>query len=338
MGQRVLDIDSGVAMIVTDLHGEGKVYRHLRDKFIALQTHRITDRFILCGDLIHGYGSEDADESLDMLLDVMRLQEEMGRERVILLLGNHEMPHIYSITLSKGSIEFTPRFEAALAKLDQLPRAHYRRKDVIHFLMGLPFYVRTKAGVLITHAGATPSVTTAAAAAQVLDFDHEAVLTAARILLRQYDPEQLRSLYARRSAVPYGTLAQYYLAVSGEDDPRYDDLLNTIALDKSAAFELLWDVLFSRNEADDGLTAYCETVTRFLRAISEISPWEQQVIVAGHIGVSDGFGEIGTQQLRLASYAHAQPKHLGRYLLLDCAKPVFSASELLPDVCKVFEA
>ncbi|MGB1288660.1 MAG: metallophosphoesterase, partial [Aggregatilineales bacterium] len=155
---KVHDFDSGIAMVVTDLHGDGAVYEHLRDIFLDLHEKGEADRLIICGDLIHGYGDEADDKSLEMLLDVMRLQSEMGEDTIILLMGNHEMPHIYGITLSKGNLAFTPRFERALTRLDANADNDYNRADVIRFLKSLPFYVRTKAGVLLTHAGASDAI------------------------------------------------------------------------------------------------------------------------------------------------------------------------------------
>jgi hypothetical protein len=192
-------------------------------------------------------------------------------------------------------------------------------------------------GVLLTHAGATPRVTTAEVAAHILDFDHAALLAAAHQKLGQYDKERLRLIYTWRTGASYDAQARHYLAVSGPDDPRYNDLLNAMALDKSADFDLMWEVLFSRNELEDGLASYQATVTHFLQAISAVSPCEQRVLVAGHIGVKNGYAAIGPQQLRLASAAHAQPKSSGRYLLLDCARRVDTAAELIPGLRRVFE-
>ncbi|MBC7812360.1 MAG: hypothetical protein H7175_14485, partial [Burkholderiales bacterium] len=94
-------------------------------------------------------------------------------------------------------------------------------------------------------------------------------------------------------------------------------------------FQLLWDALFTQNEREIGLPAYEYIVRQFLDAMSEIGPHEQRMIVAGHIKVDDGYEEVGKQQLRMASYTHARPRDDGRYLLLDCAKRVDSASDLI---------
>lgn len=83
-----------------------------------------------------------------MILDVMRLREELGN-RLIYLMGNHEFPHRYTITLQKGDDLFTPRFEWAMGQ---------HRPKIMALLDSLPFYVRTKSGVSVCHAGAFPEV------------------------------------------------------------------------------------------------------------------------------------------------------------------------------------
>src|SRR5690606_13378000 len=130
------------------------------------------DRLIICGDLIHGEGAEEVDHSLDMLMDVMNLQADLGAERVTMLLGNHELPHIYGLTLATGSIQYTPRFEADMTRLNQLYRSAYRRKDLIEFLASLPFFVRTKGGVMLTHAGASAEVKSADLFERLVEIDH----------------------------------------------------------------------------------------------------------------------------------------------------------------------
>jgi len=321
--QRVRDFDAGVAMIVTDLHGEGKVYQHIKETFFSLKEQGRVERLILCGDLIHGYGSESDDASLAMLLDIMRLQSELGEDVITMLLGNHEFPHIYSITLSKGELEFTPRFERALSKLDK-SRDGFSRDDVMVFLRSLPFYVRTKAGVLVTHAGASPAVKSDERASYVLDFSHEKLLDLGDELLQNY------SIYALRASETYRQQCQYYLSISDLDDPRFTDFLRGTLLSQSSAdFQLLWDVLFATNEMGQSTAVYDKVADEFLSAISAVSPYEQHLIVAGHISAKNGAAVVGSRHLRLASYAHAQPQHRGKYLLLDCAKPVNSVDELM---------
>ncbi len=336
MSQRVLDLDNGVAMVVTDLHGAWDVYRRLRDKFLEEHARGTVDRLVICGDLIHGEGSEDGDSSLDMLLDVMALQADKGADRVIMLLGNHELPHIYGLTLAKGAIQYTPRFETSLTRLDQFYSSKYRRKDVIEFLASLPFFVRTKAGVLLTHAGASVDINSAAAFERLAEIDHHVIIGTADAELKKYDVESLRRGYSHFTGLPYDDQAKRYLAVTGPDDPRYNDLLRVLFLTgQNSDFDLMWNTLFSQNEMD-GNTSYNNTIRHFLGYISKASPHEQRVLVAGHIGVKNGFTDVGPQQLRLASYTHAYPKRAGRYLLLDCAQPVRSVADLTTCIHPVF--
>jgi len=57
MTQRIVDVGSGRAMVVTDLHGAWDVYRRLRDQFLNLAASGKVDHLILCGDLIHSEGT-----------------------------------------------------------------------------------------------------------------------------------------------------------------------------------------------------------------------------------------------------------------------------------------
>ena len=334
--RRIIDLDDGIAMVVTDLHGAWDVYRRLRDHFLEQHRQGAVQRLVICGDLIHGEGSEETDSSLDMLLDVMALQAEYGSDTVVMLLGNHELPHIYGLSLAKGSTQYTPRFEAALTRLDQRYRSLYRRKNVIEFLASLPFFARTKAGVLLTHAGASSSIASVSLFERLLKIDHFKIIATADKELAGYDIESLRRGYAHFTDVPYEEQAKRFLAVSGPDDPRYNDLLRVLFLSgQNTDFDLMWSTLFSQNEID-GEKVYQTTVKNFLSYLSKISPNEQRVLVAGHIAVNDGYSAVGPQHLRIASYTHAFPRSSGRYLLLNCAQPVKEVSELYPAIQHVF--
>ena len=61
--KRVVDLEAGIAMVVTDLHGDWDAYRRYRDKFLTLRANGRADYFILTGDLIHHEGMEDEDKS-----------------------------------------------------------------------------------------------------------------------------------------------------------------------------------------------------------------------------------------------------------------------------------
>lgn len=323
--RRVVDIDSGVAMVITDLHGAGDIYDYLRDHFLALYEAGEAQRLIIAGDLIHGYGPEENDDSLRMLTDVMRLQNELGSDTVMMLLGNHEMPHIYGTTLAKGNMEFTARFEHALARLNVQEGSPFRRTDVTRFLRALPMYIRTRAGVLITHAGASQFVTSPEMAQALLDFDHDALLQIGDDIMHQQYP-----LDGIQKSAQYFEQAKQYHAITDINDPRYANLLRGEIISQTRSeYALLWEALFTRNELDDDLDDYLITLKNFLKSVSQISPYEQRVLVSGHLPVRNGHAEIGKQQLRIATYTHAMPKDSGTYLLLDCEKPVKTASDLL---------
>jgi Calcineurin-like phosphoesterase len=339
MSQRVVDLNNGIAMIVTDLHGAWDVYCRLRDLFLSQQAAGRVDHLVICGDLIHNEGTEEVDASLDMLLDVMTMQTELGQNRVVMLLGNHELPHIYGLTLAKGSVEFTPRFEASLTRLDQRFKVACKRKEVREYLAGLPFFARTKAGVLITHAGAAPDVISPKHAERLINLNHYSLIDTADKELKKFDIGSLQRGYSHFTGISYAEQVKHYLAVAGPTDPRYNELLRVLFLSgQNTDFDLMWNTLFSQNELDVGESAYNKTLKNFLQYISEVSPHEQRVLVAGHISVKDGFTEVGKQQLRIASCTHAFPRRSARYLMLDCEKPIHSSADLLPGLRHVFES
>ena len=329
MPERFLNLTEGTVMLVTDLHGDRDAFHRYVHRFHKLYQSGEAQRLIFLGDVIHGYGSEQTDGSLSMILNVIKLQQELGPDTVMMLLGNHEMPHIYGISLAKGEIEFTPRFEHVLGD---------HRRAVLAFLRSLPFYIRTAAGVMLTHAG--PALDACEHVELLRYFDHEAILQEADQVLNQAD--DLTPLYQQYSALygaPYDEEAEYYLAVRGPDDPRYTHLLRAFMISRqSAAFRVLWDMLFTMNEI--GLTewTYLQGCQRFLSAFSVDAPVEQRVVVSGHmITPMGGHMLVNRCQFRLSSAAHARPREAGCYLLLDCEKPVRAANDLLGCLGSVFD-
>ncbi|MCJ7549355.1 MAG: metallophosphoesterase, partial [Anaerolineae bacterium] len=102
---RVVDIDTGVAMVVTDLHGDLPLYRRYRDVFLELHRQGLAQTLIFAGDMIHSEGTGTADGSLEIILDLIELEATLG-SRLVVLLGNHEMPHIYHVPLAKGKFVY----------------------------------------------------------------------------------------------------------------------------------------------------------------------------------------------------------------------------------------
>lgn len=338
MTNRILDLNTGRAMVVTDLHGAWDVYRRLRDKFLLLHRTGDVEAIVFCGDVIHPEFDNEDDGSLQIVMDILRLQEQFGRDKVILLLGNHELPHIYGIPLSKGDQDYTPPFEEALAQLDQEPNSPYTRGDIIRLFIDAPFYVRTQAGVLLSHAGAAQALTTLDKVEQLLAYDHITQLAAVDNQIERFGVKKAIESYERIFKVKYDRTARENLAVRGPNDPRYSDLLRGVLVAQdNPGFDLLWNSLFTYNERENTLDVYELIVTRFLENISDLSPYPQRLLVAGHIMAEGGFTPVGTKQLRLASYTHSRPRKEGRYLLLDCERPVQTLQELNVGLRKVMD-
>jgi hypothetical protein len=331
--RRMLDLNDGVAMVVTDLHGKRSAYDAYLARFRELHAQGAVDRLILCGDLIHSYGPARTDGSLPMILDVIDLQAELGSDTVIMLLGNHELPHLYAFPLRRGATEYTPRFEAALTAAGVDVRAR-----VLDFIAGLPFAVRTAAGVMINHCGASPLAAEPANQAALADFDHQAYLAEIDASIAAADPEVLIAQYQRVYGVAYDQEVRHMLAVTDMADPRYRHLLRLLYFnDNNPTFDLLWDTFYTRNEAGQPPEVYARILRDFLRVWSDGASVMQRVLVSGHIAVNGGYAIIADQQLRMASWAHAHPSDAGVYLRLNCAEPVESPHLLVPHLESVFQ-
>ena len=324
--QRVVDLEEGMAMVVTDLHGDWDAYQRYRDRFLLLRAQNSVHYLILTGDLIHSYGDPaERDRSLDIVLDVLALKAQLG-DYLICLLGNHELPHIYTITLQKGDDLFTPRFEAAVGE---------HRPEIVAFFESLPFYVRTEAGVTVCHAGATAAISTQNGVKRLFNLSHRRILQeAAKSITPEERPLLMRALRETNN-MTYYEMVRNFFAVTGLDDPRYDDFLIGTVASAHPEFELLWSALFTRNEYEYGHHGYSILLSNMLQALSaDFHP--QRVLVTGHIDCKGGYKLVTEQQLRLASAKHAEPRQAGLYLLFDVEKPVKTAGELLPRLSSVF--
>ncbi len=323
---RVITLDAGIAMVVTDLHGDWDAYCHYRDLFLTMEAGGQVDYLIFTGDLIH---SEDpsTDRSLDIVLDVLALRAALG-DRLIYLLGNHELPHIYGITLRRGNRLYTPSFEAAMEE---------HRTAIWSLFESLPFYVRTRAGVSICHAGAAAEMSVPGAAEKIFGYSHRRVLDEVRAQLPADQRASLRAGFAKLNGDSYDDLARRYLAVSGPDDPRYDDLLiGSVISSVHADFQLLWAAMLTRNEHQYGEQDYAIFLDALLRELSSLQTsdfaytfYQQELLVTGHIACRNGYTVVADRQLRLASGSHAHPRQSARYLLFDVEKPVRQIEKLL---------
>ncbi len=324
---RIVDLNEGTALVVSDLHGEWAPYTMYRDYFLHLLDRGEAQYLIFLGDIIHGYGAEEDDASVEMLLDIMRLRRELGQDTVLMLLGNHELPHIYGITLSKGDINFTPRFEHALGK---------NRDAIIEFLKSLPFAVRTSNGVMLTHAGASALTSRPEAQDLLAEFSHEKLLSEADALMRQDNVIDLVARMLKIDEATYAQAAQLSLAVTGPDDPRYYHLLRgVIASNLEPEWSMLWNFFFTRCEQDILIEEYADYVVEFLSTFSADAPLK--ALVTGHISVRGGAAVIADRQLRIASWAHALPPEDGSFLYLDTSVPINDAYDLAGFVYPIIE-
>jgi hypothetical protein len=326
---RLWSLEQGLAMVVTDLHGDWGAYQRYRDRFVNLQATGQVDYLICTGDLIHGEDPTKPDKSLEIVLDVMSLQATYG-QAIIYLCGNHEIPHIYGISLAKGQKNYTPPFEAVLSQSQD-------RSEIIDLFDSLPFYLRTRAGVSLTHAGASAPITVAGKALELFNWSHQHLLNWADQFLAAEDVEALRNSYARLNHVSYDALARYFLAVSGPDDARYDDWLRGFLASSQPSFDqLLWPALFTRCEHDYGQADYAIFLDALLQELS-VDFYPQQLLVAGHITIRGGYQVVANRHLRLASAHHATPQSAGRYLLFDTGQPIQEVKDLLKGLGTVYK-
>ncbi|MFN8456280.1 MAG: metallophosphoesterase [Anaerolineae bacterium] len=325
---RLWSIEAGQIMVVTDLHGDWDAYRRYRDRFVDLQASGQADMLLFTGDLIHREAAGQPDHSVEIVLDVLALRATYG-EAVICLCGNHEVAHIYGISLTKGNQEYTAAFEAALSQSQ-------RRAEVLALFDALPFYVRTRAGVMLAHAGASAPNADPNQTGQLFNWSHQQLLSWAEAMMVD-DVAALRQGYARMQQVSYDVLARHYLAVSGPADPRYNDLLRGFLASNEPAFNgLLWPALFTRCEQEYGQTDYAIFLEALLKEVSH-DYFPQQVLIAGHITIRGGYQVVVHRHLRLASAHHATPREAGHYLLFDAAQPIKDVSVLLSKLGTVYK-
>lgn len=315
-------------MVVTDLHGDWDAYQRYRDRFLELQTDRRADCLVFTGDLIHRQADGKADHSLEIVLDVLDLQEKPG-EAVIYLCGNHELPHIYGFGLGKGHIEYTPDFEARLSHSG-------KRAGVVSLFQSLPMYIRTAAGVSLTHAGASRAVNDLAKAHKLFAWDHQKILENTEVFLRNEDIASLRRAYAKlNQADSYDALAKHYLAITGPSDPRYNDLLRGAFVGLDPDYDLLYSALFTKCEGDYG-SDYGRLAEKMLMLLSE-GYVSQEILVAGHMNCSGGYELVGNRHFRLASGSHARPPEAGLYLLFDASRKLWNAVDLQGSLYSIYE-
>jgi hypothetical protein len=172
---------------------------------------------------------------------------------------------------------------------------------------------------------------------KLFNWSHQELLAWADKTLASEDLSTLRNGYARmHEGIPYDTLARYYLAVSGPDDPRYNDLLRGFVASSYPTFDqIVWSALFTRCEREYGLADYGIFLDAMLQHLSA-DFYPQHTLVAGHVTVRGSYEIVAKYHLRVASAHHATPRVAGKYLLFDAAQPIENAKALLTALGTVF--
>lgn len=319
-------------MVITDLHGDWHTYSHLRQRFLEHRTRGEADKLVICGDLLHQQLPDAPDASYEMLQDVMGLQADYGRDTIMLLLGNHEMPHIYDVMFNRenSALIYNPPLEHMIARHDREATARFNRSQIERFLRNLPLYVTTNAGVMLSHAGAPPYAASPDWLEIMSDFDHDALLQLADDKLRAYDLVKLRQ------DTHYGQQVKDMLAVDSVHDARFTNLLRSHIVRQEDLFALLWETLFVQHERSNP-ALYAQYVSDLLRNVSTITSVPQGVLVAGHVVVKDGMQWVTPQNLRIASGIHAIPLASARYLLFDASQTLMDVRDLTHCVRRVWD-
>lgn len=317
----IVDIENGRLMIVTDLHGDGELYGRYRDRFYQHKKQGQADHFIILGDLIH-CADGSVGQSIEMVQDIMTLQQEGIATYV---MGNHELPHIYSFTLQKGRIIYTPSFEAAMKN---------KRDEILAFFRGLPLYLRTKAGVTLCHAGAGPTIAQQSNWQALLSLNHAELWQKAQQTIANEHRPTLYQSASQLMCQPYEQFMRHNFAIT-PNSPHYDDYLIGQVATSHPHFNLLWEALFTKNEKQYHAWLYNQYTQKLLENLSETGT-PQNWLVTGHIDCADGYKQVNNDQLRLASGKHAQPLHTAKYLLLDSTQPITSLKQLQQGLHTIF--
>ncbi|MFZ2216678.1 MAG: metallophosphoesterase family protein [Methanothermobacter tenebrarum] len=133
-------------LVVTDIHGnftDFKIYLRIWE-----EDHGRESPIVFTGDFIHSMGYEDGSiEILETLIAYYRRYKNF-----YLLLGNHEWSHITGIDVFKGGINQSLEFEMLL-KEKFGDKWIEKFESYKRFFKELPFAIRTKNRVFISHAG-----------------------------------------------------------------------------------------------------------------------------------------------------------------------------------------
>jgi len=243
-------------MVVTDLHGDWDTYSRYRDRFLTLRARGQATTSFSPGDLIHGQGESYPDRSLDILLDILALRPTLS-ERLIYLLGTTNCRTFIASSCRERGAPFHPSLRGGLRKT---PGGHHSP-----FSKACPLRTHTIWHSYHPRRGSGRNESTRRSRAPCSITLTATPWTRLPALCRRNQRSLLRGGFGKLSGEDYGTMARTYLAVSGPDDPRYDDLLVGFLASTLPDFELLWAALFTRNEQQYGESNYAIFLDALLR-------------------------------------------------------------------------
>ena len=283
------DLEARSLWLCSDLHGHWDDYAAVRSAFERQAAEQ--DALVFLGDLIHARGYGYADQSLRIIND-LRLRPDA---RIVCLLGNHELMHLYHWHVSRGRAQgdYVAEFEQAMGA---------DRAAIMRWLAAQPVALRWQNG-LLHHTGASERVLRTDATPTypfVREWDHGAML--ARIC--EQSGSGVRDVW-------------------GHFQPQLGEYFATTRTGR-----FVWDSWFTKNEQLYGARIYENLVTEMLDVYSAGYSCRLQWLVTGHIPTSEGYALVGERQLRLCSSAGASPA-MGRLLCLQAAASYRSAADLV---------
>ena len=262
MQPRILKLDQGKALIVSDLQGNLEDFERCLELFFELYSAKNCDYLIFCGDIIHGYAGYP-DQSLKIINTLINLQQT--NTNIILLMGNHELSHVVHWKLSRGSHSFTDDFEKKILN---------DRERYWDFFQKLPFAVISEGGLFINHTG--PS----AALSEIKD--------------EKWDLYWKH--HSRKDWYQYLNIEESFLitkALKSSWNPIFGENLL-----KTPQGKILWEVFMNKNEYQYK-SNYDQLIQGFITTMSVIFP--VNLVISGHIPEENGYRVVHDKHFRLCT-------------------------------------
>lgn len=321
--KRIIDLDSGKYMVVADIHGNLPDYEKIKEIYQKKKEAGEVKGLIIAGDIIHTYGGEDkSKEIVDNLIELTK-----NDENVHVLLGNHEMASIYNFTLVKpGFAEFTYNLELAIKD---------NREKYIDFFKSFPFYIRTKGGIIISHAGPSKG---AGNIEEIIKLDHDEILEKNKEEFEALSPEEKTGFKRLMEQEVYGAsfekILKEFRGIDPQDKEKSESFLQGEFFFRKGV-SLLGDILFNGNEESYGPLGYLLVMEEFLEEMSKgYTP--QNLIISGHVHPKAGFEIFEHEQLRIASSAEIVDPAAKSFIIIDAGKEYLSAKELAENVHSLY--